>query len=66
MPFGDEAGKKQHAVIRHTCVLSEGSSGSALLNEDLEIVGINLGGGGIYYGSIFTEWPCPPIAFLIF
>lgn len=46
VPFGDEAGKEQHAVIRHTCVLSEGSSGSALLNENLEIVGINLGGGG--------------------
>lgn len=46
VPFGDEAGKKQHAVIRHTCSLSEGSSGSALLNEHLEIVGINLGGGG--------------------
>ncbi|NLA26378.1 MAG: trypsin-like peptidase domain-containing protein [Firmicutes bacterium] len=45
-PFGDEAGKMQYGVIRHTCVLSEGSSGSALLGENLEIVGINLGGGG--------------------
>ena len=45
-PFGDEAGKMQHGVIRHTCLLSEGSSGSALLGENLEIVGINLGGGG--------------------
>ncbi len=44
-PFGDETGKDQYPIIKHTSVLSEGSSGSALLNEDLEIVGINLGGG---------------------
>lgn len=43
-PFGDEAGKMQYPIIKHTSVLSEGSSGSALLNENLEIVGINLGG----------------------
>ena len=42
--FGDEAGKMQYPIITHTSVLSEGSSGSALLNENLEIVGINLGG----------------------
>lgn len=34
----------QYPIIEHTSVLSEGSSGSALLNENLEIVGINLGG----------------------
>lgn len=43
-PFGDEAGELQYPVIRHTAKVSEGSSGSALLNKDLEIVGINLGG----------------------
>jgi S1-C subfamily serine protease len=43
-PFGDEDGKMQHPVIKHTALISEGSSGSALLNKDLEIVGINLGG----------------------
>jgi len=42
--FEDEAGKIQYPIIKHSAVLSEGSSGSALLNEDLEIVGINLGG----------------------
>lgn len=45
IPFGDEAGKMQYPIIRHTSVISEGSSGSALLNENLQIVGINLGGG---------------------
>ncbi len=44
-PFGDKAGEIQYPIIRHTSVLSEGSSGSALLNENMEIVGINLGGG---------------------
>jgi S1-C subfamily serine protease len=43
-PFGDEDGKMQHPVIKHTALISEGSSGSALMNKDLEIVGINLGG----------------------
>lgn len=44
VPFGDEAGKMQYPIIRHTSEISEGSSGSALLNENLQIVGINLGG----------------------
>jgi S1-C subfamily serine protease len=43
-PFGDGAGKMQYPIITHTSVISEGSSGSALLNENLEIAGINLGG----------------------
>jgi serine protease Do len=43
-PFGDGAGKMQYPIIKHTSVISQGSSGSALLNENLEIVGINLGG----------------------
>lgn len=43
-PFGDQAGKMQYPIITHTAILSAGSSGSALLNEDLEVVGINLGG----------------------
>jgi S1-C subfamily serine protease len=42
--FGDESGEMQFPVIRHTAMISEGSSGSALLNKDFEIVGINLGG----------------------
>lgn len=44
-PFGDKAGNMQYPIIKHTAMISEGSSGSALLNENLEIVGINLGGG---------------------
>jgi len=44
-PFGDKAGNQQYPIIRHNAMISEGSSGSALLNENLEIAGINLGGG---------------------
>ena len=42
--FKDEAGKTQYPNVKHSAIISEGSSGSALLNEDLKIVGINLGG----------------------
>ena len=43
--FEDEAGKTKYPITRHSAASSAGSSGSALLNEDLEIVGINIGGG---------------------
>ncbi|MBU3110143.1 S1C family serine protease [Clostridium lacusfryxellense] len=42
--YEDEAGKIKYSIMKHSAVISRGSSGSALLNEDLEIVGINLGG----------------------
>lgn len=42
--YEDEAGKIKYPIIKHSAITSRGSSGSALLNEDLEIVGINLGG----------------------
>ena len=42
--FEDESEKVKYSVITHSSVISEGSSGSALLDEDLDIVGINLGG----------------------
>ena len=44
VPFGDEAGKSQNNVVKHSAETSMGSSGGALLNKDMEIVGINLGG----------------------
>ena len=42
--YVDQAGKFKYSIIKHSALTSEGSSGSALLNEDLDIVGINLGG----------------------
>ena len=42
--YEDQAGKFKYSIIKHSALTSEGSSGSALLNEDLDIVGINLGG----------------------
>ncbi|WP_461205813.1 S1 family peptidase [Clostridium sp. DL1XJH146] len=42
--FNDEVGKNQYPMIQHTAQISQGSSGSALINQDFEIVGINLGG----------------------
>lgn len=58
-PFGDEAGKIQYSVIRHTAILSEGSSGSALLNEDLEVVGINLGGNENLFRKFISGMAMP-------
>jgi len=49
--FGDENGKSQYKVIRHSAYENEGSSGSVLLNENCEIVGINLGGGKDIFGN---------------
>ena len=57
-PFGDEAGNLQYPIIKHTAMISEGSSGSALLNENLEIVGINLAVERTYYESSSMEWRC--------
>ncbi len=42
--YEDESGKFIYPIINHTALTSSGSSGSALINEDLEIVGINIGG----------------------
>jgi S1-C subfamily serine protease len=49
--FGDEKGKTQYKVIRHSAYENKGSSGSVLLNENCEIVGINLGGGKDLFGN---------------
>lgn len=43
VPFGDIAGAKQHYVIEHSAKTSLGSSGGALLNKEMEVVGIILG-----------------------
>lgn len=43
VPFGDIAGVNQHHVIEHSAKTSLGSSGGALLNKDMEVVGIVLG-----------------------
>jgi S1-C subfamily serine protease len=48
--FDDEAGKKQHKIVKHSAYINKGSSGSVVMNKDLEIVGINLGGGTNIFG----------------
>jgi len=58
-PFSDEAGKMQYPIIKHTAMLSEGSSGSALLNEDLEVVGINLGGNENIFRQFISGMAMP-------
>ena len=60
IPFGDEMDSIQFDVITHSAYVSEGSSGSMLLNEDLELVGINLGGAVNGLGK-FIEGKAMPI-----
>ena len=43
--FGDANGENQRLVIRTSAYDNFGSSGSVLLNKQLEIAGIVLGGG---------------------
>ncbi len=62
VPFGDEAGKNQHNVITHSAKISGGSSGGALLNKNMEIVGINLGGSENMFRFIEGKaMPCDKI-----
>ena len=42
--YEDRTGKFKYSIIKHSALTSEGSSGSALLNQELELVGITLGG----------------------
>lgn len=65
-PFGDEEGKLQYPIIKHTAFVSTGSSGSALLNENLEIVGINLGGNENIFHSFIAGMAMPSDRILAF
>ena len=66
IPFGDNAGNMQYPIIKHTAMISEGSSGSALLNENLEIVGINLGGGENIFRRFINGMAMPSDRILAF
>jgi S1-C subfamily serine protease len=60
VPFGDKDGETQHNIIEHTAKTSSGSSGGALLNKDMEIVGIHLGGSENIFRSFLRgkAMPC--------
>jgi len=57
--YEDETGKYDYEIITHSAVTSQGSSGSALLNEDLEIVGINLGGNENFFRQFISGMAIP-------
>lgn len=48
--FSAGDGKSDNMVIMHNAYTAPGSSGSAALNENMEIVGINIGGGTDFMG----------------
>ena len=57
--YEDETGKYEYEIITHSAVTSQGSSGSALLNEDLEIVGITLGGNENFFRQFISGMAIP-------
>jgi S1-C subfamily serine protease len=57
--YEDTTGKYDYEIITHTALTSQGSSGSALLNEDLEIVGINLGSNENFFRQFISGMAIP-------
>lgn len=57
--FGDEEGKTQHKIVEHSAYENAGSSGSVLLNEELLIIGINLGGRTNCFGKFICGMAMP-------
>lgn len=57
--YKDEIGTFDYTIINHSAVTSQGSSGSALLNEDMEIVGINLGGNENFLRQFISGMAIP-------
>jgi S1-C subfamily serine protease len=51
--FSDNEESTVDLVVEHTTLISEGSSGSALLNEKLELVGINIGVDVYNYTTLY-------------
>lgn len=49
--FKDEKDKMKYSLAKHSAYINVGSSGSVLLNENLEIVGINIGGAKDVFGN---------------
>ncbi len=57
--YEDEIGTFDYTIINHSAVTSQGSSGSALLNEDMEIVGITLGGNENFFRQFISGMAIP-------
>lgn len=49
--FNDNAENMEYKMIKHSAYINKGSSGSVVMNKNLEIVGINLGGGANIFGN---------------
>lgn len=64
--YGDEAGEFKYSIIKHSAVTSEGSSGSALLNKELEIVGITIGGNENLFHQFISGMAIPNDQILAF
>ena len=64
--YEDEAGNFKYSIIKHSAATSEGSSGSALLNEELEIVGITLGGNENIFRQFVSGMAIPKDQILAF
>lgn len=49
--FNDDTENMEYKMIKHSAYINKGSSGSAVMNKNLEIVGINLGGATNIFGK---------------
>lgn len=55
--FGDS--QSENLVMRHNAYEAPGSSGSAVYNDDMELVGINIGGGTDVFGRFRCGYMIP-------
>jgi serine protease Do len=49
----------EHKMVKHSAYINRGSSGSVVMNKDLEIVGINLGGASNIFGNFLYGMAMP-------
>lgn len=49
--FDAHDGKIANSALYHNAYIAHGSSGSAVLNEEMDIAGINIGGGTDFFGN---------------
>lgn len=48
--FETNDGQSKNMVLRHNAYVEEGSSGGAVINDEMKLVGINIGGGTDVFG----------------
>ena len=65
--FATDDGQSENDVLRHNAYVAPGSSGGAVINNEMKVVGINIGGGTDIFGRFKygVLIPCVQIQTLI-